>query len=198
MSDYYYELKNLFDLEELKKIALPYITEEWKQTDDFMGLISFTDKTLIKVADHDYLLQFQQRFPRLGNTLRILKNSNKSWPVHLDVNRLVSINIPIMNTGEGKITRFYEGGTQVNEWYGNFGIIEGSFQSNEYQTYVQDATPVLDYVLDKNPAIINTTKPHSVYNQHANPTDPNPRFIMAWGYTGTYEEAVEVLGNGTR
>ena len=191
MNEFYYEVDNVFDLDQIRDIALPYITEDWKKVDDVTGLRDFSDRIVIPVIEHVYLSLLQERFPKLHPLCKILKNSERQWPVHVDVNRRVSINIPLANTGEGKFTQFYTGGEQVEWWKGYFGSLYDTWQSNQYHTYIANSEHAVDYVLHEKPAIINTTQPHSVFNQHADPVDPNPRFILAWGYHGTFEQAIE-------
>ena len=194
MNDYYCEIPNIFNVKYISAICKTIVTDEWLNSTDIGGLAHFTDVYPIAVEDHPYLQVLRDNFPKLFPYVKVLKNSEPTWPVHVDNHRRVSITIPVANTGPNKLTTFHEGGETAPYIEGYFGNDWGTWDTNEYLEYVVNSTPAVEYAIQDTPVLINTSKPHGVLNKEANKeankVDPNPRLIATWGYEDTYENAL--------
>ena len=177
------DLPNFIDIDYMKKLVLPMVTEEWLNMRDYIALGRFTDVKVIDVAADEYLTSIKEKYPKLNFYLKIMKSST-NWSIHVDNSRASAINIPISGCDESIKTVFYEGGELVESTISN-GY---HYLSNEYVTYVQGAEPVYEYACTV-PTLINTNVTHSVKYTKGTENLP-PRIIASWAYNGSFEEAV--------
>ena len=87
------------DKEFIKSIADELVDETWRFFTDAQALQSFTDHYKIMVDDFDELKKIKSAYPKLGDSLKILKmDSNGTWPVCIETGgKNCNISIPIEN-----------------------------------------------------------------------------------------------------
>jgi len=187
MIPYTHKMPNFVETALLNQILDSIITPRWENLPDPVALKEYTDRLLLEVNDYPSLTQIQSKYPNLANTIKFLKSSKGTWPIHCDTHRQTAINIPLRNT-DNTFTVFHQGGNSVDSAYAQFGDIFQNWRSNEYITYIVDSIEVYREVLEC-PTIVNTSKPHGIIN-NSNKT----RWICSWTYDGTFEQALEDFG----
>ena len=187
MIPYTHKLLNFVEPVLLNQILDNIITPKWETLSDPSALKEYTDSLPVKVTDYVFLSQLQSKYPNLADTIKFLKSSKGTWPIHCDTHRQTAINIPLRNTNN-TFTVFHEGGTSVDSVYAQFGNVLQEWFSNKYITYFNDSVEVYREVLDC-PTVVNTSKPHGIINN-----GDKTRWICSWAYNGTFEQALEDFG----
>ena len=185
-----------FNLDFFKSLFDDIITDEWREAKGKYAL-RLADANTVAVQDHAVLQNIKKQIPKLADYIKLIKvGANTSLPAHKDLNRLASINIPVLNGSVESVTNFLENATETKWIKDGASVTEGVADteyamSNDYVQYFVDGKIVESYSLIDTPILINTTIVHEVINK-----SNIARYAWIWSYNDTYENAKAQLLNG--
>ena len=173
-NEYVYELPD-FDTTELFEIVNKKIPTDWHSQDN--------DKIVCP---------YVSTYSWLGNTFNIYQLKQGSWPIHVDLGRSCSLNIPYNNCDETKVTRFYKPKTELQ-----YGTIHDSFSnempkvklaSNDKIGFVTSELELdFEHVL-KVPTLIRNDIPHDVKNYNE-----DVRVIISWTCNKDFKKVINEI-----
>lgn len=156
-NEYVHELPD-FDTEELIAKAMLKVPDGWDKMEH--------DKIVYFYGPELELFKSANKW--LADRFNIYQLKNGSWPIHVDFARACSLNVPVKNCNETKITRFYrpknnlEFGTVIDSFSNHKPLTE--LKSNEFIGFVtSDMELVYEHVLTV-PTLIRNDIPHDVIN----------------------------------
>ena len=132
------------------------------------------------VKNNSYTTEIKNKYPFLSPVFNVYKFiPGRVLPIHIDAERLCSINIPICHT-EDSTTIFYN--------KDNNALLE--YDPQRMVNYVKNPVDELCRFTLIRPTLINTTYPHSVIN-----SGEHTRIIISWSVLKpmTFEECVQCL-----
>jgi hypothetical protein len=162
-----------FDSSDVISEALKHIPNDWANQDN--------DKIVV---------QFESKYEWLGNRFNIYQLKKGSWPIHVDLGRNCSLNIPVKNCNETKITRFYKGSYNFGTVLDNFSDTtpKVKLESNNIIGFVTNNLDVdFEHVLTV-PTIIRNDLPHDVINYNN-----DIRVIVSWTCRYDFETTGKML-----
>lgn len=173
-NQYVYELPN-FNTVELFEFVNKKIPQDWSTQDNDKIVCPYT-------SNHSWL----------GDTFNIYQLKQGSWPIHVDLGRSCSLNIPFKHCDETKVTRFYKPKNELK-----YGTVYDSFsdakpkvnlKSNEIIGFITSELELdFEHIL-KVPTIIRNDVPHDVINYN-----DDIRIIISWTCNKSFDKVINEI-----
>lgn len=175
-------IKDIIDKEFIKSVADELVDDTWRFFTDAQALQSFTDHYKIMVDDFDELKKIKSAYPKLGDSLKILKmDSNGTWPVCIETGgKNCNISIPIENPVLN--ISFFEGTTKTDGIEDYLGNQYGYWESNVWVHYYSGGEKVHTHVLSDT-SIVNANIPIQLVN-----SSNEKLLFVRWYYDGDFED----------
>lgn len=174
INNYVFEMPD-FDTDEVLQQALKNIPDNWHEQDQ--------DKIVV---------EFKSKYDWLGNRFNIYQLKKGSWPIHIDLGRNCSLNIPVKNCNETKVTRFYKarGDLELGTVYDSFSEAKPKVElktTDQIGFVTSNLELDFEHVLTV-PTIIRNDVPHDVIN-----FNNDVRVIISWTCNYDWETTRRLL-----